>query len=83
MAWSVASNEYGNLEAYWSCHTMGQLVPTAEFFGSHPEYFCLRDGKRFGGYGQLCLSNPEVLELCKTRLAKVMRENPEYLDLRG
>ena len=78
MAWSVASNEYGNLEAYWSCHTMGQLVPTAEFFGSHPEYFCLRDGKRFGGYGQLCLSNPEVLEICKTRMAKVMLENPHY-----
>ncbi len=78
MDWGVVSNAYGNLEGYWSAHTMGQLVPPEEFFGTHPEYFCLRDGKRYGGYGQLCLTNPDVLEICKTRLAKVMRENPLY-----
>ncbi len=78
MKWSPVANEYGNLEAYWSAHTMGQFVSTKEFFSTHPEYFCMRDGNRYGGYGQLCLSNPEVLELCKTRLRKVMRENPGY-----
>ena len=78
MDWGAASNEYGNLEGYWNAHTMGQLVPVKEFYETHPEYFCLRDGKRFGGYGQLCLTNPDVLEICKTRLAKVMRENPLY-----
>ena len=78
MKWSPTINEYGNIEAYWGAHTMGEFVTTKEFFGSHPEYFCLRDGKRYGGYGQLCLSNPEVLEICKTRLMQFMHRNPNY-----
>ena len=78
MKWSPTINEYGNIEAYWGAHTMGEFVTTKEFFGSHPEYFCLRDGKRYAGYGQLCLSNPEVLEVCKTRLLQFMRRNPNY-----
>ena len=78
MKWSPNTNAYGNIEAYWGAHTMGHFVPTKEFFETHPEYFCLRDGKRYGGYGQLCLSNPEVLELCKTRLAQYMRNHPEH-----
>ena len=76
--WDPVQNEYGNMEAYWGAHTMGEFVPTKEFYQSHPEYFCLRDGKRYSGYGQLCLSNPEVLELCKTRLSNFMREHPDY-----
>ena len=76
--WDPVKNEYGNMEAYWGAHTMGEFVPTKEFYQSHPEYFCLRDGKRYSGYGQLCLSNPEVLELCKTRLMNFMREHPDY-----
>ena len=76
--WSPVRNGYGNIEAYWGAHTMEWLVPVKEFFESHPEYFCLRDGKRYNGYGQLCLSNPDVLEICKTRLAQRMRENPDY-----
>ena len=78
MKWGPTINEYGNIEAYWGAHTMGEFVTTREFFGSHPEYFCLRDGKRYGGYGQLCLSNPEILEICKERLMQFMRRNPNY-----
>ena len=69
-------NEYGNQEGYWGCHTMGRLVKGSEFFKDHPEYFSLRNGKRTDE--QLCLSNPEVLKLCKERLSIVMRENPGY-----
>ena len=78
MKWGPTINEYGNIEAYYGAHTMEWLVPTSEFYATHPEYFCLRDGKRYSGYGQLCLSNPDVLEICKTRLAQRMRENPNY-----
>lgn len=76
--WSPRKSEYGDLEAYYGAHTMDWFVPVSEFFESHPEYFCLRDGKRYSGYGQLCLSNPDVLELCKTRMKLRMREHPEY-----
>ena len=78
MKWSPSANEYGNIEAYYGAHTMEWLVPVKEFFATHPEYFCLRDGKRYDGYGQLCLSNPEVLEICKERMKLRMREYPEY-----
>ena len=57
---------------------MEHLVPPREFYATHPEYFSLRDGKRLSWNEQLCLSNPEVLEICKERLAKVMRENPGF-----
>ena len=76
--WYPTSNDYGNIEAYYGAHTMEWLVPVKEFFATHPEYFCMRDGKRYDGYGQLCLSNPDVLEICKTRLAQRMREEPGY-----
>jgi len=78
MKWTPVENEYGNIEAYWSCHTMGQLVPSSEFFKDHSEYFALRDGKRVSN-GQLCLSNPEVLDLCKQRLLQKMRELPNFI----
>lgn len=78
MKWDPMTSDYGNIEAYYGAHTMEWLVPVGEFFETHPEYFCLRDGQRYNGYGQLCLSNPDVLELCKTRLAQRMREHPEY-----
>lgn len=77
MKWSPVQNEYGNIEAYWSAHTMGRLVPSQEFFEKHPEYFSLRDGKRIPN-GQLCLSNPDVLEICTKRLSDVMRELRSY-----
>lgn len=76
--WYPATNEYGNLEAYYGAHTMEWLVPVKEFYATHPEYFCLRDGKRYDGYGQLCLSNPDVLEICTTRMKQRMREEPDY-----
>ena len=73
-----ATNEYGNQEGYWSHHTMGRLVPVHEFYQSNPEYFSLREGKRLSENEQLCLSNPDVLELCTQRLRKVMHDNPGY-----
>lgn len=78
MKWSPLSSNYGGMEAYYGAHTMEWLVPVKEFFATHPEYFCMREGKRYDGYGQLCLSNPDVLEICKTRMKQRMRENPEY-----
>lgn len=47
------TNEYGNQEGYWRCHTMGQLAPLREFYATHPEYFSLRDGKRLSRNEQL------------------------------
>ena len=75
--WAAKANKYGNMEAYWSCHTMGMFVPEKEFFATHPEYFAWKEGKRVTG-GQLCLSNPDVMKICRDRLLAVMDREPLY-----
>lgn len=75
--WSSVNNKYGGQVGFWGGHTFAYFVPAKEFFASHPEYFAMRDGERVA-YGQLCLSNPDVLEICKERMKKVIANNPDY-----
>ena len=69
----------GSAEGYWGVHALGTHVNVDKYFATHPEYFCLRDGRRYGGYGQPCLSNPEVLQVTIGSVRKIMREQPDYL----
>ncbi len=69
----------GGVEAYGYVHTFYPLVPPSEFFGKHPEYYSLINGKRTHDEAQLCLTNPDVLKIITERIKKRMRENPEYL----
>ena len=73
--WSAEDNEYGGLSAYWNAHTFEQFIPSGEYFQKHPEYFSMRDGKRTP-YTQLCLSNPEVLEICIEKMKQSIAANP-------
>ena len=75
--WSAQDNEYGGLVAYWNAHTFEQFIPSGEYFQKHPEYFSLRDGKRTP-YTQLCLSNPEVLQICIEKMKQAIAANPLY-----
>lgn len=75
--WSSVNNKYGGQVGFWGGHTFAYFVPAKEFFATHPEYFAMRDGERVA-YGQLCLSNPDVLEICKERMKKVIANNPDY-----
>ncbi|HPM59015.1 MAG TPA: DUF4838 domain-containing protein [bacterium] len=59
----------------WYVHTFDQLVPRAEYFADHPEYYCWMNGKRI--HDQLCLSHPEVLRITLDRLNKAMAEQPD------
>lgn len=70
----------GYLSYVWYVHTFERMVPTAVYGETHPEYYAEVDGKRVvrsGGRTQLCLSNPEVLEICVEAVRKVLREHPE------
>jgi len=58
-------------------HTFNTLVPPAEYFKTHPEYYSLINGKR--STEQLCLTNPEVLQIVIDNLAKRIKEKPEAL----
>ena len=69
----------GSAEGYWGVHALGTHVNVDKYFATHPEYFCLRDGKRYGGYGQPCLSNPDVLKITIESVRRIMREQPDYL----
>ena len=73
--WGACDNEYGGLSSYWNAHTFEKFIPSAEYFHQHPEYFSLRDGER-KPYTQLCLSNPEVLQICIERMKEAIAANP-------
>jgi len=57
-------------------HTFDDLVPPKKYFKAHPEYFSLNDGKRVSST-QLCLSNPDVLELVVNNLKLKMDQKPD------
>ncbi len=56
-------------------HTFNRLVPPDEYFDEHPEYFALINNK-WVPYGQLCLSNPDVLKIVINKLRKEMEAHP-------
>lgn len=59
-----------------SCHTFNLLCDPKVYFAEHPEYFSLVKGKRKGEHTQLCLSNPEVLEVVTSNLFARIRSDP-------
>lgn len=80
----------GGEEKSWGLwvHTFEHLLDPREYGEDHPEYFSFYEGKRhpgawasFDGKGfraesQLCLSNPEVLEIVCSNLEKAIQRNP-------
>jgi hypothetical protein len=60
-----------------TCHSYFTYVSPGEFFDKHPEYFSEIGGQRRSLETQLCLSNPDVLELVTERMLKRMAERPE------
>jgi hypothetical protein len=56
-------------------HTFGNLVPPEVYAKDHPEYYSLVEGKRIPT--QLCLTNPDVLEIAVNSLRRAIARNPE------
>ena len=73
----VDENEYGGLTAYWEGHTFRLFITPEEYFDEHPEYFSLRDGERRPNE-QVCLSNPEVLQICIEKMKQTIEANPLF-----
>lgn len=67
-------NEWGNF-----VHSLDGLLSTKEYGESHPEYFSFYNGERHPGHSQLCLSNPDVLEIVCKRLQSNITQNPGAL----
>jgi len=59
-----------------SCHTFNTLCPPDLFFDTHPEYFSEVDGKRIKDHTQLCLTNPDVLQIVTSNVLVRIRKDP-------
>jgi len=59
-----------------TCHTYFNFISPDEFFDSHPEYFSEIDGVRRKSETQLCLTNPDVLEIVTQRMLERMAKDP-------
>jgi hypothetical protein len=79
----VSRDQPGGVEVFFGVHTFQHFVPGKEFFDKHPEYFALIDGKRVHIHrdleSQLCLTNPEVLNIVIERVKDTIRKHPDYL----
>jgi len=60
------------------CHSYFSYISPEEFFDKHPEYFSEIGGVRRRMETQLCLTNPEVLDIVTERMLSKMKESPEY-----
>lgn len=58
-------------------HTFYPLVPPAQHFASHPEWYSLINGKRTGENAQLCLTNPQLQKFVAGRVKAWLRETPD------
>lgn len=56
-------------------HTFHKLLPWKEYFQKHPEYYAFMNGKRIKD--QLCLTNPDVLQITIDKLREGMKAQPE------
>ncbi|HRY31718.1 MAG TPA: DUF4838 domain-containing protein [Bacteroidales bacterium] len=73
-----------HVETFWGAkeddryfvHTFHKLVPEDIYFDPHPEYFSMINGKRVP-WGQLCLSNPALVQIAVNHLREVMARYPE------
>lgn len=59
-----------------TCHSYFNYINPEEFFAEHPEYFSEIGGIRRRDETQLCLTNPEVLEIVTERILARMAQNP-------
>ena len=69
----------GKIQFHPYVHSFCQLVPPEKYFDEHPEYFSLVSGKRTNAtiHGQLCLTNPDVLEIATKQVLKWIEEHPD------
>ena len=74
----VEENEWGGLTSYWEGHTFRIFISPEEYFAEHPEYFSMREGGERRPDAQLCLSNPEVLQICIDKMKYTIETNPLF-----
>lgn len=70
--------KHGGCVAYYPfVHSFNALVPLDKYWATHPEYFSETKGKRTKDCTQLCMTNPEVLNIAIQTVLGWMRDHPE------
>jgi hypothetical protein len=72
----ISKAKGGRMKWYNFHHSFRDLVPAEKYFETHPEYFAEINGTRVPNQ-QICLTNPDVLEISKKKLLEWIKENPE------
>ena len=72
----LTEKQGGNWRYQPFVHSFHQLVPPGTYAKTHPEYYSLINGKR-DPTGQLCLTNPEVVEIAAESVRKILRARPD------
>ncbi len=67
----------GSVQYKGFVHTFYPLVPPAQHFDVHPEWYSLIKGKRTHDRAQLCLTNPKLREFLVEQVKQWLRESPE------
>jgi hypothetical protein len=83
---SRLSAAYGGSQAYGpphQVHTFYLYVSPEEYYDSHPEYFSEIGGLRYGGQAQLCLTNPELLEIVVAQMSREIERSRSQALARG
>ena len=80
-----AENLGGKTQQQLINHSFHALVPYGTYGESHPEYYALVDGKRdtntHGGGPQLCVTNPEVIEVAAGAAVQQLTDRPEATNI--
>ena len=80
-----AENLGGKTQQQLINHSFHALVPYGTYGEGHPEYYALVDGKRdtntHGGGPQLCVTNPEVIEIAAASAIQQLTERPEATNI--
>ncbi|MBR2427075.1 MAG: DUF4838 domain-containing protein [Lentisphaeria bacterium] len=78
--YNVPESRGGGLSSrQYFIHTYDMLIPAKKYYKTHPEYFPLRNGKRFKSNqhdGQLCYTNPGVAETISREIEGAIKANP-------
>ena len=64
-------------------HSFAHQIPSGKYGAEHPEYFCLRGGKRLAQVksdsydNEPCLTNPDVLQIVTAAVLQEIERNPD------
>lgn len=70
----------GSIRYALGAHSFARLVPHEQYRDTHPEYFSFYNGRRQSienDHWQLCLTNPELVDIVVENARKILKQNPD------